>query len=195
MCNASCVLRSRMVRAAKGVRDIAFSELSVEELRVCLRKMNDGHLVEFGKAARLMCSPKANFRTASTRGVCDSAQGSTRRIAQTAPEEFRRGRKCHDLKTEGRFPRAPFRSKYRLGKLPAHTRCVERREHDVCASAKDEVWTGFFASSLLHSSVCGFQSFNCLKPPRVIPKARENIVQGCLHSFPLTDQLGPIACR
>jgi len=41
---------------------IAFSELSVEELRVRLQKMSDEELVKFGKAAAYMCSPKANLR-------------------------------------------------------------------------------------------------------------------------------------
>ena len=41
---------------------IGFQELDVEELRVRLRKMSDSQLVEFGKAAAVMCSPKANFR-------------------------------------------------------------------------------------------------------------------------------------
>jgi hypothetical protein len=38
-----------------------FDELDVSEVRERLRKMTDGQLVEFGKAAAVMCSPKANF--------------------------------------------------------------------------------------------------------------------------------------
>ena len=39
----------------------AFDELDIDALRVRLQKMTDEELVRFGKAARLMCSPKANF--------------------------------------------------------------------------------------------------------------------------------------
>jgi hypothetical protein len=38
----------------------AFDEIDVNEVRERLRKMTDRQLVEFGKAASLMCSPEAN---------------------------------------------------------------------------------------------------------------------------------------
>ena len=36
--------------------------VALDELRARLRKMNDADLIAFGKAARYMCSPKANLR-------------------------------------------------------------------------------------------------------------------------------------
>jgi hypothetical protein len=39
----------------------AFDEIDVNEVRERLRKMTDRQLVEFGKAASLMCSPAVNF--------------------------------------------------------------------------------------------------------------------------------------
>jgi hypothetical protein len=35
--------------------------IAVEEFRARLRKMTDAELLRFGKAARYMCSPAANF--------------------------------------------------------------------------------------------------------------------------------------
>jgi hypothetical protein len=35
--------------------------VDLDELRARLRKMTDADLIEFGKAARYMCSPKANL--------------------------------------------------------------------------------------------------------------------------------------
>jgi hypothetical protein len=35
--------------------------VDADELRARLRKMNDADLIAFGKAARYMCSPKANL--------------------------------------------------------------------------------------------------------------------------------------
>jgi hypothetical protein len=39
----------------------AFDELDVDALRLRLQRMSDKQLVKFGKAARFMCSPKANL--------------------------------------------------------------------------------------------------------------------------------------
>ena len=38
----------------------AFDDIDVKAVRERLQKMNDEQLVKFGKAARYMCSPKAN---------------------------------------------------------------------------------------------------------------------------------------
>jgi hypothetical protein len=35
--------------------------VDLDELRARLRRMNDANLIAFGKAARYMCSPKANL--------------------------------------------------------------------------------------------------------------------------------------
>jgi hypothetical protein len=42
-------------------RSTVFEELDIDALRVRLQKMSDEQLVKFGKAARFMCSPKANL--------------------------------------------------------------------------------------------------------------------------------------
>jgi hypothetical protein len=39
----------------------AFNGVDVEELRTRLREMSDNQLIEFGRAARFMCSPEASF--------------------------------------------------------------------------------------------------------------------------------------
>jgi hypothetical protein len=39
---------------------VGFTEDSDEQLKARLRKMTDAQLLAFGKAARYMCSPKAN---------------------------------------------------------------------------------------------------------------------------------------
>jgi hypothetical protein len=42
-------------------QSIGFDEFDVDALRVRLQKMSDSQLVEFGRAAAVMCSPQANF--------------------------------------------------------------------------------------------------------------------------------------
>jgi hypothetical protein len=39
----------------------AFDGVDIEELRTRLRKMSDNQLIEFGRAARFMCSLEASF--------------------------------------------------------------------------------------------------------------------------------------
>jgi hypothetical protein len=45
----------------RGPSQALSDAVDVEELRKRLRKMSDQELVRFGKAARYMCSPAANF--------------------------------------------------------------------------------------------------------------------------------------
>lgn len=42
-------------------QSIAFADEKVSELRVRLQRMDNRQLIEFGKVARYMCFPKANF--------------------------------------------------------------------------------------------------------------------------------------
>jgi hypothetical protein len=64
----------------------AFNEIDVKEVRERLRKMSDGQLVEFGKAAAVMCSPKANFGRPPREAFVIQLKESTRRMAPTDPK-------------------------------------------------------------------------------------------------------------
>jgi hypothetical protein len=43
------------------MNEIQIESFDIEKLRERLRKMSDAQLLEFGRAARQLCSPEANF--------------------------------------------------------------------------------------------------------------------------------------
>ena len=81
------------------------TRFDVESLRSRLRSMDDAELLQFGQAAKYMCSTYAHSLAPLREEVCDATPGSTGRMAETLSET------AHERigLTDVRFPRCDAR--------------------------------------------------------------------------------------